>query len=124
MEQSNLQIEEQHALYLSELFPDLAVASVFGVVLQHGLLRGLPATPRAPTQQPTSLNPAKALRSQLLANLWLTYAITPVTQADVASLLKVLVAIVEAPVELTSVTASSSLAFVQDVIFPQIPFLP
>ncbi len=42
-----------------------------------------------------------ALRAAVLANLWETYAITPITQADVASLLSVLSGAVEEPSEVT-----------------------
>jgi len=59
---------------------------------------------------------AQALRAAVLANLWSTYAITPVTQADVASLLIVLAGVVDTPSEVTDATAASALSFLSTVL--------
>jgi hypothetical protein len=59
---------------------------------------------------------AEALRAAVLANLWSTYAITPVTAADVASLLAVLVGVLDTPGEVTDATATSALSFLDTVL--------
>ena len=56
-----------------------------------------------------------ALRASVLANLWATYAITPVTQADMASLLNNLLGVVDTPDEVDENTAEGSLNFLQTV---------
>ena len=55
------------------------------------------------------------LRAAVVANLWLTYAITPVTASDVESLLNILVGAVDTPAEVDDATAASALRFVQTV---------
>ena len=59
---------------------------------------------------------AQALRAAVLANLWSTYAITPITQADVASLLNVLVGAVDNPSEVSDASAASALRFLSTVL--------
>ena len=56
-----------------------------------------------------------ALRASVLLNLWATYAITPVTQADMASLLNNLLGVVDTPDEVDESTAEGSLNFLQTV---------
>ena len=63
----------------------------------------------------STLASARALRASVLANLWLTYAITPVTQADVGSLLGVLAGVVDTPSEVDAPTAISALSFLEAV---------
>jgi hypothetical protein len=59
---------------------------------------------------------AQELRASVLANLWATYAITPITVSDVASLLSVLVGVVDTPVEVTYEVASGSNFFLQTLL--------
>jgi len=59
---------------------------------------------------------AEALRASVLANLWATYEITPITVSDVASLLSVLVGVVDTPSEVTYDVASGSHYFLQTVL--------
>jgi hypothetical protein len=59
---------------------------------------------------------AEALRASVLSNLWATYAITPITVSDVASLLSVLVGVVDTPAEVTYDVASGSHYFLQTVL--------
>jgi len=59
---------------------------------------------------------AEALRASVMGNLWSTYAITAVTQADVASLLNVLVGVVDAPLEVTDAVASEALSFLTTIL--------
>ena len=56
------------------------------------------------------------LRASVLESLWNTYAITPVTQADVASLLTVLASVVDTPGEVTLPVAESSMLFLKTVL--------
>jgi hypothetical protein len=56
------------------------------------------------------------LRASVLANLWATYEITPITVSDVASLLNVLVGVVDTPSEVTYDVASGSHFFLQTVL--------
>ena len=58
---------------------------------------------------------SSALRSSVLASLWATYEITSVEQAEVASLLSVLVGIVDTPLEVSVEVASGSLEFLRTV---------
>jgi len=74
---------------------------------QIGDRRSLLATPE---------EEAQALRAAVLANLWSTYAITPITQADVASLLNVLVGAVDNPSEVSDASAASALRFLSTVL--------
>jgi hypothetical protein len=55
------------------------------------------------------------LRASLLSSLWNTYYITPVTVSDMASLLNVLVGIVDTPSELTTDVASGALNLLNKV---------
>jgi hypothetical protein len=59
---------------------------------------------------------AEALRASVLSNLWATYAITPITVSDVASLLNVLVGVVDTPSEVTYEVASGSHFFLQTIL--------
>ena len=67
-------------------------------------------------RSPLAGSDAEALRASVLANLWSTYDITPVTQADVASLLSVLVGVVDTPAEVDDATAASALNFLTTVL--------
>ena len=58
-----------------------------------------------------------ALRASLLEGLWQTYPITPLTQADIASLIGVLVSIVEQPSEVSTQVATGALDFAATVNF-------
>jgi hypothetical protein len=58
---------------------------------------------------------AFSLRASLLRDLWATYEITPLTQTEVASLLEVLVAIVEQPTEVTDQVAAGAVEFASTV---------
>jgi hypothetical protein len=60
-------------------------------------------------------NEATTLRAQVLENLVSTYRITPVTQTDMASLLSVLVGIVNVPSQVTSKMSLASLEFLNTV---------
>ena len=62
-----------------------------------------------------SRSSSSALRSSVLASLWATYEITSVEQAEVASLLSVLVGIVDTPLEVSVEVASGSLEFLRTV---------
>ena len=59
---------------------------------------------------------ARQLRANLLSNLWETYDITAVTEADMASLLNNLEGIVDTPEEIYEATGSGSISFLRDVL--------
>jgi len=59
---------------------------------------------------------AAALRASVLSNLWSTYEITPITVSDVASLLSVLVGVVDTPSEVTYDVASGAHFFLQTIL--------
>ena len=58
----------------------------------------------------------EALRTSLLATLWATYALSPVTEANVAGLLDSLNGIVEEPAEVDAETAEGALQFLLAVL--------
>ena len=58
---------------------------------------------------------SSGLLASVLANLWATYAITPVTQPDVASLLATLVGIVDQPDLCTDEITAGSINFINTV---------
>ena len=59
---------------------------------------------------------AIALRDSLLRDLWSTYAITPLTQPDVASLLAVLANIVGEPTFVSAQSATGAIDFAATVL--------
>ena len=74
---------------------------------RRSLRRSLLATPQ---------EEAEALRASVVANLWSTYAITTVTESNIASLLNVLVGAVDTPSEVDDATAASALSFVTTIL--------
>ena len=64
----------------------------------------------------SALAESRALRAAVLANLWSTYAITPLTDDDVASLLGVLAGVVDTPAEVDGATAASALCFLDTLL--------
>jgi len=59
---------------------------------------------------------ALLLRSSLLSNLWATYQITSISISNVASLLNVLVSIIDTPSEMNTEMANSAMYFVKSVL--------